>query len=661
MFISTSIKYYKRSEVSEALVKFAEDKEISVMYGMEKFGKRPDVLSYKNDVLELAKKKVSSFHCSEELWHNPLSIVTGMKRHELNDLRKGWDLILDIDCPDWDFSKLTTHLFIKALQDNGVNSITVKFSGNKGFHIAVPFEAFPKTIYFEGEKKLVKDLFPEGPRKIALYLLDFITRNYVDYNTEKKEITFLSGYKFTLDELSKIAKKFNKNLFTHICPDCGKERREEKSRIIYLCENCGFLSNPTKSSEVISCLKCKYPVEKKIVESTCPHCNSKKNPVEKLNLDAVVDVDTVLISSRHLYRMPFSLHEKSKLSSIPIKIRDVLTFDKKDAEPEKIVFDNPFLDRENVVEGEATNLFIRAFDFQYTPSKKSKPLLVKKIEVPEDAIAKDFFPPCILNILKGMEDGKKRALFILINFLRSVGWAVDQIELFVYEWNELNPEPLREQYIKGQISQIKRGKQILPPPSCSNQDYYKSLLICTPDKFCSKIKNPSQYAKNKHSLDGGTKKSLTREKVIFIEYSDSISKTYNSCKKFIKDNLNVLDIQLIGSFAIPIKSREEIDILVEVKDMNLIQKDLRKKNFKIISIKDSEIIAIKDDLDIICKLYLVPIHLNKKQKYLDLLSKMKSDTNLRLKYEKLKTKYSGKTLRSYLIAKNKFFSLNNLV
>ena len=47
-----------------------------------------------------------------------------------------------------------TYLFIKSLKDHRINAVTVKFSGGKGFHIAVPFEAFPSYIAtFDQEKK----------------------------------------------------------------------------------------------------------------------------------------------------------------------------------------------------------------------------------------------------------------------------------------------------------------------------------------------------------------------------------------------------------------------------------------------------------------------------------------------------------------------------
>ena len=77
--LGTLLRHYKREDVQRAIVACAEDKEIAVRFD-KGFGKRPDVLKYPRDVLELAKKGATSFHCSEELWTNPMAIVTGMKR-----------------------------------------------------------------------------------------------------------------------------------------------------------------------------------------------------------------------------------------------------------------------------------------------------------------------------------------------------------------------------------------------------------------------------------------------------------------------------------------------------------------------------------------------------------------------------------------------------
>lgn len=503
MFIATSLSYYKRLDIRKALVAQAQDKEVSVMFSGGRFGKRPDVLVYDNDVLDFAKKKATSFHCSEELWENPLAIVTGMARKDLDELRVGWDLILDIDCPDWDFSKMITHLFIRALQDHGISAVTAKFSGNKGFHIAVPFEAFPEFVPFRNEedeiaKREVKDLFPEAPRKIATYLLGFITQRYVEIVDDGVRA---DGHFFSFEKLQEISSHSAQELLGYQCSDCRNILPVDfqKPRQVYSCEKCGHESRPKGFPDVIRCERCSHPVQGRVEKSGCPRCSSTAPPRRVLNLSSVIEVDTILISSRHLYRMPYSLHEKSGLVSVPVDPARVLDFDKKSAKPDAVSFDFPFLDRLAAKSGEAANLFLEAFD-KTSSIHEGNIALRQEIPIPEDAIAVDFFPPCILNILKGMQDGKKRALFILINFLRVSGWSREQIKELVYEWNSRNDPPLREQYIKGQLFQIKKGKSALPPPNCANQDYYKSLLICTPDSFCPRIKNPAMYAKRRQEL-----------------------------------------------------------------------------------------------------------------------------------------------------------------
>ena len=62
--LSTSLKYYKREDVQKAIVEHGTDKEVAARFN-DKFGKRPDTLTYPSDVLELAKQGATSFHCSE--------------------------------------------------------------------------------------------------------------------------------------------------------------------------------------------------------------------------------------------------------------------------------------------------------------------------------------------------------------------------------------------------------------------------------------------------------------------------------------------------------------------------------------------------------------------------------------------------------------------
>jgi len=90
-----------------------------------------------------------------------------------------------------------------------------------------------------------------------------------------------------------------------------------------------------------------------------------------------------------------------------------------------------------------------------------------------------------------MTDGKKRALFALINFLSNVKWTPIEIEQKIYEWNKLNPKPLKEGYIKAQISYYTRQTTTYPPPNC--REYYEDLGVCKPDEICQRIKNPLTY------------------------------------------------------------------------------------------------------------------------------------------------------------------------
>ena len=95
-----------------------------------------------------------------------LQLSTGMTETQLNELRIGWDLLIDIDCKWIEYSKLAARAIINVLQNHGIKAVSLKFSGSKGFHVLVPFKAFPKDIAGEN----IKDLFPEFPRKLVAYL-----------------------------------------------------------------------------------------------------------------------------------------------------------------------------------------------------------------------------------------------------------------------------------------------------------------------------------------------------------------------------------------------------------------------------------------------------------------------------------------------------------
>ncbi|MFW5991514.1 MAG: DNA primase small subunit domain-containing protein, partial [Candidatus Nanoarchaeia archaeon] len=519
--IGTVLKHYKREDIQKEMVLGGEDREVAVKFGEKGFGKRPDTLQYPKDVLEFAKQKTTSFHVSEERWFNPLQLQTGLKPEELDEIRKGWDLVLDIDIPDWKLSKIITWLLIRSLKEHGIKSVSVKFSGNKGFHIGVPFEAFPKTISGEETRKL----FPDMCKDISLYLIEYIGRKHTEYNESENTVTFGGEYTFTLEHISKAIEKEQEKLLEWKCSKCGKRinKKPETFAFEHICPQCGKLVKTDE--EYIKCDKCKTLMDKKPIEKkkVC-ECGSTQGYKEFSPL-SVIEVDTLLISSRHLYRMVYSLHEKSGLCSIPFDPEKILNFKKEWAEPiNATVSEYRFLDPSNASSTESTKLIEKVLEFkntgkekeireeQYKEKEKANKNMID-IENLQEAIPADFFPPCIQNILAGLEDGRKRSLFALINFLANTGYEWEKIEEILYDWNTRNHEELREVTLKGQLRYRKQQGKILPP-NCSNEAYYKDLAVCQPDNFCPKIKNPVNYAVLKSKAanqDSKGRQKLTQE------------------------------------------------------------------------------------------------------------------------------------------------------
>ncbi len=420
------LKYYSRKDIQKAIYECSLNREIAIKFHDGNFGKRPDVLQFETDIYELTKQGAISFHISEERWKNPLLLKPGMTKKQLDDLRLSWDLIIDID-GEFEYSKITSYFVVEALKFYNIKSYSVKFSGNRGFHIGIPFETFPTTL----NKIETRLLFPESAKIIANYLKQMIK----DHLSEE------------------LLRKFN-------------------------------ISN-------------------------------------KVDPFTLVDIDSVAISNRHMIRSPFSYNEKSGLISIPINERDILTFDKEKAKIENVKTDISFLDLKNINSGESSQLFIQAYDWHHKNKRQDeeKTIIQKKdFEQVKTALKTEHFPPCILAGLKGLDDGKKRFLFVLINFLKNVGYNYDEIKDFVLKWNKNNKEPLRENYIISQLNWHKKQNQNVLPNNCpkdkenifNNPDnIYVTLGICKPDNLCRLIKNPVNYTIRKHRLYGNKNIQLT--------------------------------------------------------------------------------------------------------------------------------------------------------
>jgi len=226
--------------------------------------------------------------------------------------------------------------------------------------------------------------------------------------------------------------------------------------------------------------------------------NGEISPFKIISMD--------IFGSRHLFRLPYSLHEKTLRVSLPIKPENIEKFEVQQALPEKAKVEEKFLVPKTSLH-DAEALVIEALDWS------AKHMVEAKEEIPKvfvkkkiKAIPEEYFPPCIKNILQGLSDGRKRSLFILANFLKNMGWSLDKIESKIMEWNSKNVPPLRNSYLRTQLRWHFRQDRNLLPPNCDNENFYVAMSICHPDNICKgnidkiTIKNPVNYPFRKLKL-----------------------------------------------------------------------------------------------------------------------------------------------------------------
>ena len=435
---SLAQKYYSMPEVQKAILDFAKDREIGVMFDGF-FGKRPDVIENLQDIKTLVSKGVFSFHCSEERWTNPLLLGDEKAGEEdRNKNRAGWDLILDLDGVDFELSKIVAKIIIEYLQGLGIKNVSIKFSGNKGFHIGVPFEAFSANIIGIGE---TRTLFPEVARRIAA-LLVFDLKGQI-----AKEILETQG------SIEEIAKKYNMEV--------------------------NDLINEDEESLNFNWMK-------------------------------IIEIDTILIASRHLFRMPYSLNEKSELVSVPIKLEKVMEFEKHWAKPFRIkpeYHKSYMFLKYNPEHGkDADVLLTKAYEDDYFDkisqdtldefkSKKSGEFL---LEINEEVDIKDFPNTIQYALNNSFEDGRKRAVFLLLTYLYSIKWDEKHIEDLIYEWNDNQEKGLKKNYVAAQISWFRIQQKTISPPNFDNDNYYK--LIGIPIEIIEKDKHIFKNKSTKNPL-----------------------------------------------------------------------------------------------------------------------------------------------------------------
>jgi hypothetical protein len=396
------LKYYSNPEIQKAMLSIAKDREVVGSVKDGSYLKRPDTLLYPKDIEERVKKGVVAFHCSVEKWNQPMQLSLNLRQEELNNLRKSFDFILDIDSKSKIEHAITgAKVVYNFLKDLGITP-TLKFSGSRGFHIGISNEAFPDRIDFIETSKR----YPEIPQTLAEYIREKIKDHLLE------ELIAVEG-------------------------------------------------------GVASLVK------------TVPSV-SELSPYEFLDIEKDW-------SNRHLFRMPFSLHSKQWLVSLPLKFEDLNHFKKEMAKPDKVKTDVQFLVNRK---DEASELFLKALEWKsYQPREIKKEFRIRtKTKKP---IPEDLFPPCMKLILNGLNDGKKRSLFSLLAFLRSMNWSQDDIEKRIKEWNIKNSQPLNNRFMNTQSKWHFRQNRELMPANCYSDLFYVSIGVCKPDQYC--WKNPVNY------------------------------------------------------------------------------------------------------------------------------------------------------------------------
>ena len=343
------LKYYSNPAVQKEILSTAKDREVVGSIEDGSYLKRPDVLLYPKDIEGKVKDGAVAFHCSVERWTQPMQLSTNLKQEEIENLRKGFDFLIDIDAKvKLEHAAAAARVVCSFLKDLGIES-TVKFSGSRGFHVGIAGNAFPEKIDFKETRRG----YPEIPQALAEYVTEKV----------KDEI---------LEEL--IAME-------------------------------GGVASLVRTVKSVSQL----------------------SPYEFIDIEKNW-------GNRHLFRMPYSLHPKYWLVSLPIRFEDLKDFKKEMARPENLKTDIEFLVNK---EGEATELLLQALDWKAKQPKEAiKPVRLRKKS--DKPIPEEYFPPCIKIILNGLSDGRKRSLFTLLSFLRTMNWKPEEIEKRIREWTTLS-------------------------------------------------------------------------------------------------------------------------------------------------------------------------------------------------------------------------------
>jgi hypothetical protein len=160
--------------------------------------------------------------------------------------------------------------------------------------------------------------------------------------------------------------------------------------------------------------------------------------------------------------------------------------------------------------------------------------------------------------------------------------------------------------------------------------------------------------------------SKSNDIIKIIEPTEEVFKAVDFYIELIHKIIPESKITLIGSLAIPICTKNEMDLMIEIEP----EQDINKILEQVISSSDDRFysgtvvnnegfVRSKKKYGIRCELHILHKNDERVGKYLEQLKRFKSDTELTKRYETLKRSMNGKTEAEYKEAKNIFFKENN--
>ena len=142
--------------------------------------------------------------------------------------------------------------------------------------------------------------------------------------------------------------------------------------------------------------------------------------------------------------------------------------------------------------------------------------------------------------------------------------------------------------------------------------------------------------------------------VKIIDFNPNFLKLFEKYKIIINKCLPKCNIYLIGSMAVPMKWKEEIDILVETEDVIKAHEILSKEGFSQGPIIKNSAFLRDYRFGIEAEIHLVRIGSKKIERTRKFVEKLQNNKELRLKFEEFKEKYSGLTRNEYRKKKEVF-------